>query len=139
MDDLERTVEQIRAVLADEPVRFSYVFGSLTRGTATATSDVDVALSFEQSSSPQQRHTLALHLGAALELALARPVDVVDLAEAPLRLAGRILTERVVVTGLDSPERVVYETDLFPRYLDFEYHARRLDAALLAATASGDR
>jgi hypothetical protein len=32
-------------------------------------------------------------------------VDVVDLADASFRLAGRILTKRVVLTGHGSPER----------------------------------
>lgn len=70
-------------------------------------------------------------------MALHRPVDVVDLAEANLRLAGRIITERVVVTGMDRSERVRFEVDLLPRYL--EYHARRLDQLLPRAMADGER
>lgn len=66
-------------------------------------------------------------------------MDVIDLEDAPLRLAGRILTERIVVSGLASPERVHYETNLFPRYVDFERHARELDSQLLEAMAAGDR
>lgn len=60
-------------------------------------------------------------------------MDLVDLAEAPLRLAGRILQEGVVITGRARPERVRYETDLFKRYVDFMHHARQLDVELLAA------
>lgn len=66
-------------------------------------------------------------------------MDVVDLAEAPLRLAGRILKQRRVVTGFEATERVEYETDLFPRYIDFEYHARKMDEEILAAFARGER
>lgn len=46
------------------------------------------------------------------------PVDLVDLDLAPFRLAGRIATERVVLTGHDEPERVSFETAIVPRYLD---------------------
>lgn len=139
MEDLEAIVDRIRAVLADEPVLFSYVFGSVARGGARDARDVDVAIRFAADVADHDRFEHALRIGVELERALEVEVDVVDLHDAPLRLAGRILTERVVVTGLEEAARVRYETDLLPRYLDFEYHARRLDDELLAAMAAGER
>lgn len=133
---LRRTVGE---VLADHPVLFSYLFGSHARGEGTGDSDVDIAVLFAPDLTPSARFAHCLEIGGALERGLGRPVDVVDLAEAPLRLAGRILTERVILTGMDRAERVHYETDLLPRYLDFEYFASRLDRMLLEATAEGRR
>lgn len=110
-----------------------------TLGNVSGGSDVDVAVRFAPGTGAHERFERALRLGVELERALRRPVDVVDLDEAPLGLAGRILTERRVVTGLDSPERVHYETALYRPYIDFEHHARELDAEILAATARGHR
>jgi uncharacterized protein len=129
----------IAEVVGSYPVVFSYVFGSIARGEERADSDVDVAVHFEPGLDASQRFHLCLRLGVDLEAALRREVDVIDLEEAPLRLAGRILTERVVVTGLDRPERVRYETSIYRPYVDFEYHAARLDRELLAAMAEGRR
>jgi uncharacterized protein len=135
----ERLRRDIIEVVDDYPVVFSYLFGSHARGEARHDSDVDVAVCFEPGLAAAERFDLLLRLGAGLEVALRREVDVVDLDEAPLRLAGRILTERVVLTGLDRPERVRYETRVFAPSVDFEYHASRLDRELLAAMARGER
>lgn len=75
----------------------------------------------------------------SLEVALRRAVDVVDLEDAPLRLAGRILTERVVVTGHERVERVRWETAIYRPYVDVEYHAREMDRLVLQAMAEGRR
>ena len=100
---------------------------------------MDVAVRFADGLEKGDRFARRLRIGVELERELAREVDVIDLEDAPLRLAGRILTERIVVSGLASPERVRYETNLFPRYIDFERHARELDSQLLEAMAAGDR
>ena len=126
-------------VIAGFPVVFVYLFGSVARELDQSDSDVDVAVYFEPGFDAKQRFEHASRLGVELERALGREVDVVDLEEGPLRLAGRILTERVVIVGMERPERVRYETELFRRYIDVEYHARRLDAELLSATADGRR
>jgi predicted nucleotidyltransferase len=139
MDERDALVRRIGEVLADRPIAFGFLFGSWARGDARPDSDVDVAVRFEPGRSRVQRFDELLRLGGELETALQREVDVVDLDEASLRLAGRILSERVVVAGHERVERVRYETDLFPRWVDFEHHARQLDDELLAATAEGER
>jgi uncharacterized protein len=139
MDDVEGRLERIRAVLAAHPIAFAYVFGSVARGEARPDSDLDVALHFEPSTAADERFDRLLRVGVELENALGREVDVVDLEQVPLRLLGRILRERVVVLGLDRPERVRFESETFRRAVDFELHARALDAALLEATAAGER
>lgn len=139
MEDLPALVQRIGAVLTEHPVAFSYVFGSVARGDGGSASDVDVAVHFADGLEKGDRFARRLRIGVELERELAREVDVIDLEDAPLRLAGRILTERIVVSGLASPERVRYETNLFPRYIDFERHARELDSQLLEAMAAGNR
>lgn len=139
MEAPEVVAAQIRPVLEQAPVMFSLLFGSVARGEASPSSDVDVAVRYEPDLSAAQRFRLTLELGRQLERVLQRQVDVVDLDEVPQRFAGRILTERVVVTGLDRVERVRHETRVLQQYRDFEEHARRQDRRLLEAMARGDR
>jgi uncharacterized protein len=133
-DDVLRRVAE---VVSDHPVAFSYVFGSVARGDDRANSDVDVAVHFELGMGASDRFQACLRLGGELEVALARPVDVVDLEEADLRFAGRILTERVVVTGRERVERVRWETAIYRPYVDVEFHAREMDREVLRAMAEG--
>lgn len=139
VDELERLRRTVTGVVADHPVVFSYLFGSHGRGEARADSDVDVAVYFAEELAPSKRFARTLRLGVELEMALGRIVDLVDLQEAPLRLVKRILTDRVVVTGRDAPERIRFETEQFKRSVDFEYHAADLDRQLLRAMAERRR
>jgi uncharacterized protein len=130
---------RIAEIVARHPVAFSYLFGSVARGEDRPESDVDVAVHFEPGMDAATRFDRALRLGGELEVALKRAVDVVDLEEAPLRLAGRILTERVVVTGHQRVDRVRWETAIYRPYVDVEYHARQMDRLVLRAMAEGRR
>jgi uncharacterized protein len=135
----EVLLSRIAEVVSRYPVAFSYLFGSVARGEDRPDSDLDVALHFEPDTDAATRFQHCLRLGGDLEVALKREVDVVDLEEAPLRLAGRILTERVVITGHDRVERVRWETAIYRPYVDVEYHAREMDRLVLQAMAEGRR
>ncbi|MEX2421037.1 MAG: nucleotidyltransferase domain-containing protein [Actinomycetota bacterium] len=137
--ELGELTEQIVGVLDAQPVAFAYLFGSHARGDAGVGSDVDVAVHFVDGIDRASRFERCLEIGVELERRLRCAVDVVDLQESPIRLAGRVITERVIVVGMHSDARVRYETELFGPYVDFEYHARHLDMLLLEATARGER
>jgi uncharacterized protein len=70
-------------------VRLALVFGSRARGTATPTSDVDVAVGAPGID--------LLDLAALLSRATGLEVDVVDLAHAGVPLLARIVREGVLV------------------------------------------
>lgn len=122
------------------PVAFAYLFGSQATGRAGPRSDVDVALYLDPEPPAGRALDVTLDLAGALERAVGvGPVEVVVLQTTPLRLLGRILRERVVVHSRDEPLRVRFESEATRRFLDFDLHARRLDAELLRATAEGRR
>lgn len=123
MDDVEALRKAVVEPFAAAGVCFSYLFGSRARRDTTPDSDTDIAVRFEPGVPPDERLRRVLRLGTELERLVGGPVDLVDLEEAPLRLAGRIATERVILTGHDDQERVRFETGILPRYLDFRYHA----------------
>lgn len=92
--NIDELLEAVRAALADEPgVAAAFVFGSHARGTARATSDVDVAV-LPSVSAPEDRIALRRGFIAALSRHLAADrLDVVLLDEAPPVLAFAVLKQ----------------------------------------------
>jgi predicted nucleotidyltransferase len=83
-------LESLRGALADRPdVALAVVFGSVARGCERADSDVDLAVIAPGVDT--------LDLAAALSLALAREIDVVDLAEPGYPLLKSIVRDGIVV------------------------------------------
>lgn len=88
--DAGSAAARLREALAPVPgVAVALLFGSTVRGTATASSDVDVGI--------VAPGVDLLDLGARLTLYLGRQVDVLDLDLAPIPLLARIVPEGVVV------------------------------------------
>jgi len=76
----ELSVETIRAVLREHPVRLGLLFGSHARGEAAPGSDVDVAVAFENCSPSDPAYNDAF-LGLSAELSTALETDAVDLLD----------------------------------------------------------
>lgn len=128
-------------VFAGQGVRFAYLFGSHARGQARIGSDVDVAVYFHGDVPANEYLERSLMLAGRLaHRARTGPINgLVVLNEAPLRLAGRVLRDRIVLYGQDDPARVEYEVRTGKLAMDFEIHAAPLDRALLAAMAAQGR
>lgn len=139
MEHIDALRDQVSGLLADAGVRFSYVFGSRASGRAMPGSDTDIAILFSPEVPEDERADRLLRLGSELERVVRGPVDLVDLDQASFRLAGRIATERVILTGHDEPDRVRFESEVVPRYLDARYHLDRFDRLALEAMGSGQR
>ncbi|MGH7332324.1 MAG: type VII toxin-antitoxin system MntA family adenylyltransferase antitoxin [Candidatus Rokuibacteriota bacterium] len=103
-EDRERRTQRLaEAVAREEAVLFAYLFGSFADGRAFE--DVDVAVFLN----PTHRHALdplsvQLDLSARLEKAIALPVDVILLNEAPLGLQAAALRGRLLHSR-DEAER----------------------------------
>jgi predicted nucleotidyltransferase len=125
----------VRALLATAPedVVCAYLFGSQARGTARHESDVDVAILLR---TPPAR-TLEGQvppLGAELERALGRCVDLVLLNDAPPDLTHRILRDGNLVLDRDRAARIRFEVKARNEYFDLlpvirQYRSRALAAA----------
>ena len=101
-----------------------YLFGSLARGEASATSDVDVAVLFSRA--PERALSgAALTLEGALERHLGRPVDLVSLNGAPADLVHRVLRDGVIVFDRDRSRRLRFEVDKRNEFFDLEPVRRR--------------
>lgn len=93
--DLDTIKARMRPVLERHGVERAALFGSVVRGQASPTSDVDILVEI-----PPDRSLLDLvSLKRELEDALGREVDVVEYGTIHPRLKDRILDEQVAVVG----------------------------------------
>ena len=77
-----------------------------------------------------------LRLASALSDAVQFPVDLRNLAEAPLELRGHVLEEGVRIYSGDDVARVELERDLLGRYHDYKDVFRHMHEARLRALAA---
>lgn len=112
-------MQALRAALeADDRIAYALVFGSAARGSASAESDIDVAIGLAA-----EVKLTALELGgliARLEEACARRVDVVLLEDAPPGLAYRAFRDGQVVLVRDRKAFVARKARAIVEYLDFK-------------------
>jgi len=123
------------ATLLDE--RFGldalWVFGSVARGTATETSDVDLAALFSRRAPPLE----VLDAREAVGRALGRDVDLVDLDRASPILAMQVLHHGRLVVDRHPSRRQRFVAGVPGRYEDLRIVRRGAEAALLARTRDG--
>ena len=115
-------LDAIRQVLdARQDVRLAYVFGSVASGRARPASDLDVAILFAGEPPPATLDRLT----EELEEAAGRPVDLVDLAQAPPLLAHQVVATGSCLVCRHPPDRAAFETRTILRHLDTA-HLRRI-------------
>ena len=96
-----------------------YLFGSVARGEATASSDVDVAVLYA-ADPPLTYEGLPLALEGELERLLGRTTQVVALNHAPADLRIRVLRDGVLVLDRAPSTRVRFEVQTRNEWFDLE-------------------
>jgi uncharacterized protein len=131
------TADQLRSLLASAPpeVVAAYLFGSTARGTATPSSDVDLALLLRKLPPPTLDGRLLDYEGA-IERALGRPAQIVILNDAPPDLAYRVLRDGHLLLERDRAARLHFEVRTRNLYFDLlplvtRYRKRALERAAL--------
>lgn len=113
--------ERLRAFFASrKDVVAAYLFGSVARGAARPSSDVDVAVLLA-AGAPQSVADYDAVFGMQDELAdlLGRDVDLVVMNEAPLDLLHRVLRDGELVHDGDTLRRMEFELQTRTQYCDF--------------------
>ncbi len=110
----------------------AYLFGSLARGRGRQDSDVDIAVLFTPVVKEKfARFNRRLEMEIALEEALKRPVQVVDLETASPGLQHQVCKYGLLLVDKDRSYRIAFEVRSRRRYLDMQwYDRRRLDIRL---------
>lgn len=116
-DDVDVLRTQVAAVLDGEArVAFCYLFGSFATGTASANSDVDLAVALTE---PVDLFEEA-RLHERLAQAVGGPTDLVILDHAPLWLRFRIVGEGIVLHAHDEAARVRFRARTEHDHLDMK-------------------
>ena len=106
----EKIATTVAELLARSPAEIiaAWLFGSVARGSARDTSDVDVAILLAH---PPERTLDGLHLDleAEFERALGRPVQLVVLNRAPVDLIHRVLRDGQLLLERDRSARIRFE------------------------------
>ena len=114
----DRIETAVQALCGEDPnVVAVYLFGSQARGTATPSSDVDVAVLYRDP--PEQGlQALSLPLEGELERSLRAAVQAVTLNTAPLDLVHRVLRDVHLLLERDAARRVAFEVRARNEYHD---------------------
>jgi uncharacterized protein len=136
VDEAKR--ERLRRELDREGVAAAYLFGSQARGTATALSDVDLAVWAAPELTDEARFRLRLELmGVAARALGTDEVEVIVLDDAPPLLRHRVLRDGVRLVDRDPVTRVRGETAALVRYLDTKPLREMLAAGVRKSLAEG--
>ncbi len=121
-EDTSIDLPAIRQVLETAPVRLAVLYGSQARGEATASSDVDLAVAFEEIP-PEELTRARLALVERLTAALnTDDVDVVPLSGLSPELRHEIREDGIVLVGSAD------DLDAYPAREPATSHEERLDA-----------
>jgi len=124
-------LDDLRGVLQEHPVRLAILFGSHATGETHATSDIDLAVEFDDHRpSDSSYNDVFLGLSADLSETLETDdVDLVDLHAVPPALASAIFETGVLLAG-DHERAATLRRELTASESETRSPRERLDAAL---------
>lgn len=110
----------------------AYLFGSVARGEAKPSSDIDIGLLYVHA--PASTLAAQPFLAAAeLESLVGRPVELIVMNAAPVDLVHRILRDAVLLLQPDPSARIAFEVKARNAYFDLlpilQRYRRANDAA----------
>jgi predicted nucleotidyltransferase len=124
-----------QALAEDARIDYAVLFGSGARGTAHASSDLDIAIGLGSNA-----RMSALELGdliARLEHVSRRSVDIVVVNEAPAALAYRVFRDGRVILERNHATLAAHKARAILEYLDFLPIEALAARGVLTAAADG--
>jgi predicted nucleotidyltransferase len=116
--EIERRVRDFFAETSAE-IAAVYLFGSVARGTAGPTSDVDIGIVYGIPPGATLEEG-PFDIEAALERLIDAPVQVINLNRAPVDLRARVLREGRLLVDRDRSARIRFEVDTRNEAFDLE-------------------
>ena len=106
-------------------IEAAYLFGSVAHGQARASSDVDIAIRLMPDSTARLSFDLRLNLMAELERYFSRPVDIVILNNASLKMIRQVLSRGKLLYARDKGAERLYAIQKQKAYFDFKYYIEK--------------
>ncbi|MEE8167772.1 MAG: nucleotidyltransferase domain-containing protein [Candidatus Hydrothermarchaeales archaeon] len=118
-------------------VELAYLFGSFAEGRFSKLSDIDIGIYLSDDLSKKQRNRKHLKLIAELTSFLKNDkIDLVIMNDASLAINFEIIKANRPVFVRERDLKLEVEQRIMSRYLDREFHERRLNAAFLKRAAT---
>lgn len=117
----DRIADSLKAFFESNPhgAIAVYLYGSVARGTARDTSDVDVAILYRHDP-PRAYESLPFRLEGELEKLVGRTVQVVVLNQCPADLGHRVLRDGKLLLDRDPSFRIQFEVKIRNEFFDLE-------------------
>ena len=117
---VSRLEDSAEEIFAEKRIQFAYLYGSFATGTAHSFSDLDIGIFLSNTS---VRESLRIELATALTVdevfGHAVDAEVRAINRLPLIVAGKVVTEGVLVFCRDDGARISYESAVRMAYFDF--------------------
>ena len=139
MDNISNIItflrKQITEIRGETSIVSGYLFGSILKGNAGKTSDIDLAFLLDEKAyksdaiiAMSPAHLIAANLGMQLD----RETDVTILNSASLEIAYEVVTTGKCLFEIDPDLRMEYEIKIKGMYFDFRPFLEELRAKSLA-------
>ena len=123
---MEPIPKSLSTLLANHPViEAAYLFGSMADGTDRSRSDVDIAIRLAPDLTSEAAFDLRLELMDELEGGFNRPVDIVILNSASLKMIRQVMTKGKLFYARDRNAEQVYAIQKQKEYFDFKFYIER--------------
>lgn len=117
-EDIDDRLSRLAPLLARlDSVAFAYLFGGLARGERRPLSDIDIAVYLRETEDLVE--TKLELIGLLSEALGSDEIDLVILNQAPISLAGRILSSRKILTDKEPHLRHLFESRILREFFDF--------------------
>lgn len=129
--DKKRIKTQLNKILRQQQnVEFAYLFGSVVRGDAIKSSDIDVAVSVDKNKT-KDFFEEKLKLTNILSEKLEQNIDVVILNNASLLMKFSVQNEGELIIEKDHSKRVDFELKAINEYFDFQPYREMYNQRIL--------
>ncbi len=115
--------KELAKILANHPaIEAAYLFGSMADGTDRSGSDVDIAIRLVPDLKPEYAFDIRLDLVDVLEAVFHRPVDIVILNSASLKMIRQVMTKGKMLYARDKSAEQAYAIQKQKEYFDFQFY-----------------
>jgi len=137
---LEEYLPILKNYFASQPsVVLAYLFGSQARRTASALSDIDIAILLDRKVSLEHYFDIRVNFtGELMELLQLNEVDVAILNQAPPALKYLVLRDGLPLYQRNRDEMIEFRVQAFNEYQDFKPVLQRHEQAVLEKARKGE-